>query len=292
MKIAIASGKGGTGKTTIAVNLASMISIRKSEQKVVLADMDVEEPNTGLFLDDEPYYSEVIVRDVPFWDRMNCSFCGQCKLLCNFNAIVILPEQLLIYPELCHSCQACIELCPNQALAITKRKIGTLIHRKTTMLDIIESRLDIGEPSGVSLIKQTKGYLKNRFNSHELFILDCPPGNSCPVIESVKDSDFVILVTEPTPFGLNDMKIAINTMRKLKLNFGVVINKEGIGNDEVKTYCKHNNINIIGNIPYNRAFTELSANGGLLHSQFSDFKNELKSIYRNLQRIHKELIKI
>ena len=282
MKIAIASGKGGTGKTTLAVNLASLIGDEMPEEQVILVDLDVEEPNSGLFFNRHPVFSKEVTRIIPGWDQNKCTFCGQCKEVCNFNAITHLPNQLIIFPELCHSCFACIDLCPENALFPTKRKIGTITHYKANKLDLIESKLIIGEPSGVSLIKQTKAYLEPRFNSNSLFIFDCPPGNSCPVIESVKGVDFVILVTEPTPFGLNDLKIAIETMTKLGLGYGVIINKSGIGGDPVMEYCLQNDVFILGTIRHNRALAEIAANGELTYSRFPDFRNALNSIYMNV----------
>ena len=283
MKIAIASGKGGTGKTTVAVNLAFLISHEIPEEQVTLVDLDVEEPNSGLFFNRNPVYSEVVTRIVPRWDYKKCTFCGQCNAVCNFNAIARLPEQILIFPELCHSCSACIDLCPENALTPVKRKIGTLIHCKSNGLDFIESKLEIGEPSGVSLIKQTKEYLGRRFYGESLYIFDCPPGNSCPVIESVKGVDFVILVTEPTPFGLSDLKIAIKTMKRLELDYGVVINKSMTGKDPVRKYCLQNDVFILGTIKHSRALAKRSANGEVIYSRFPDFRKELNSIYVNIR---------
>ena len=216
MKIAIASGKGGTGKTTVAVNLASLLRNEMPEEQVALVDLDVEEPNSGLFFSKPKTSGNPLTRIIPEWDKEKCTLCGKCKEICNFNAITMLPEQLLIFPELCHSCFACIDLCPENALLQKPRKIGTLSHHNDNGLDLIESKLIIGEPSGVSLIAQTKAYAESKFKASSTIIYDCPPGNSCPVIESVKDVDFVILVTEPTPFGLSDLIIAIKTMKKMK----------------------------------------------------------------------------
>ncbi len=283
MKIAIASGKGGTGKTTVAVNLASLVSNEMPEEQVALVDLDVEEPNSGLFISGNCVHSEEIIRYVPKWDSTRCTYCGKCSDVCNFNAIARLPEQILIFPELCHSCSACIDLCPENALTPVKRKIGTLNHYKSNGLDFVESKLEIGEPSGVSLIKQTKEYMGRRFNGESLYIFDCPPGNSCPVIESVKGVDFVILVTEPTPFGLSDLKIAIKTMKRLELDYGVVINKSMTGKDPVRKYCLQNDVFILGTIKHSWALAKRSANGEVIYSRFPDFRKALNSIYKNVR---------
>jgi MinD superfamily P-loop ATPase len=282
VKIAIASGKGGTGKTTLAVNLASLIGNEMPEEQVILVDLDVEEPNSGLFFNQHLSFNEVVTRIVPGWDQNKCTLCGQCQEVCKFNAIAQLPNQLLFLPELCHSCFACIDLCPEKSLSPVKRNIGTIMHYKAKKLDLIESKLIVGEPSGISLIKQTKAYLEPRFSSNSLFIFDCPPGNSCPVIESVKGVDFVMLVTEPTPFGLNDLRIAVETMNKLGLEYGVVINKSDKSGDPVSEYCLQNDVFILGTIRHNRALAEIAANGELTYSRFSDFRNALNSIYMNV----------
>jgi MinD superfamily P-loop ATPase len=281
MKIAVASGKGGTGKTTVSVNLAHMISCNNGNE-VVLADLDVEEPDSGFFIKGDLQSLENIYRDIPEWDKERCTACNQCSTLCRFNAIVRLPGQTLVFPELCHSCYVCADLCPGQALKMIRYKTGVLAYYKSGRVNLVESRLEIGEPSAVPLIRQTKEWLNNRFSGSEIFILDCPPGNSCSFIEAVENTDFVILVTEPTPFGLHDLKIAVETIKQLKLFFGVVLNKYGTGNKDVEIYCESNNIPLLGKIPYQRVIAEAYSKGELLYNDYFKFRSELIHIYKYL----------
>lgn len=297
MKIAIASGKGGTGKTTLSTNLASYISKTFSEDsnsRVVLVDLDVEEPNSGLFIKGELVEEEIKYRATPLWDADKCTHCGECKTICNFNAIAQLPKTILIFSELCHSCYACSELCPAQALPMVDTKMGVLNHyQQTTSLSdnnklaFIESRLDIGEISAVPLIKQTKEYVERNFSDSTIRIYDSPPGTSCPVIETVKDADFVILVTEPTPFGLHDLKLAVETVKKLGREFAIVINRHGIGDDGVEKYCAMNNIPIIGKIPNMRQAASLYSQGKLLYDSIPAIKEQLVLIYQAIKIINR-----
>jgi len=281
MKIAVASGKGGTGKTTLSVNIAHLLS-KKNNIDVVLADLDVEEPDSGLFIKGKIQRREVKYRAAPEWEKANCTFCSQCRTLCKFNAIVELPEQILIFPELCHACYVCADLCPGQALRMKGKKTGTLTCFKSGRIILIESKLEIGEPSAVPLIRQTKEWLDNNFSGKETFIFDCPPGNSCSFIEAVENTDFVVLVTEPNPFGLHDLKIAVEIVKKLQLLFGVVINKYGTGNRDVEIYCEDNNIPVLGKIYYQREIAEAYSKGELFYADYHDFRSELTHIYKYL----------
>lgn len=285
MKIAIASGKGGTGKTTLAVNLASFLSreVLNENQQIALVDLDVEEPNSGLFIKGKIVDSQNIFRAVPEWDQSNCTLCGKCKTLCNFNAIAQLPNKIMVFPELCHSCYACSDLCPEQALPMANFKVGVLNHFKINKnLSFIEGRLDVGQESAVPLIQQTKEYIDANFSNETIKLYDSPPGTSCPVIEAVKDADFVVLVTEPTPFGLHDLKLAIATVRELKIKFGVVINRDGIGNNDVMDYCINNHIPILGKISDMRKAAHLYSQGKLLYETIPSLKNELQFIFNEI----------
>jgi len=274
MKIAIASGKGGTGKTTLSTNLAMFLA---ESDNVVLLDLDVEEPNSGLFLKGELVTAEEKFKMIPKWISDKCTLCGECQKVCNFHAVIQLGTMILVFPELCHSCYACSELCPTQALPMTEKKIGDLQHYKVENLNFIESRLIIGEEQAVPLIKQTIEYVDSHFKNH-IKIFDSPPGTSCPVIEVVKDADFVILVTEPTPFGLNDLKLAVETVKELDKNFGVVINRYGIGNNGVVNYCNDENIPIIAKISNSRKIAELYSEGKLLFDKIPEVAEELNNI--------------
>jgi len=294
MKIAIASGKGGTGKTTLSTNLAAYISetiSNDSNRQVILVDLDVEEPNSGLFIKGDLINDQNKYRSTPLWDADKCTHCGECKTICNFNAIAQLPKAILIFPELCHSCFACSELCPEQALSMVDKKMGVLKHYQQhgDLLDnnnitFIESRLDIGEISAVPLIKQTIDYVESNFSAEAIKIYDSPPGTSCPVIETVKDVDFVILVTEPTPFGLHDLKLAVETVKKLDREFAIVINRHGIGDNGVEQYCLKNNIPIIGKIPNMRQAASLYSQGKLLYNIIPEIKEQLALIYEAIKK--------
>ncbi len=280
MKIAIASGKGGTGKTTLAVNLASYIAdAKKGAGKVVLVDLDVEEPNSGLFVKGELLKSEVKYRMVPEWVESKCTFCKKCADVCNFNALAYIGVSVLIFPELCHSCYACSELCPENALPMKPDRMGEMRHFIVSEgLHFVESRLDIGIEQAVPLIKQTHEYLDSEFDTLDIKIIDSPPGTSCPVIEAVKDAELVLLVTEPTPFGLNDLKLAVETMKELDKQFAVVINRYGIGNDEVVKYCEESKIPLIGKIPQMQEAAELYSKGQLL-TEIDAIREEINRIW-------------
>ena len=274
-KIAIASGKGGTGKTTLSTNLAALIA---ESEEVVLVDLDVEEPNSGLFFNGTLIHEEDNHNMTPNWDESICTFCGLCQEVCNFNAIIQLGTSILVYPKLCHSCYACSELCSVGALPMEPTKIGKLRDFKLGKLHYVESRLNIGEEQAVSSIAKTKRYVAEKYPDMSIAIFDSPPGTSCPVMEATKDADYVILVTEPTPFGLHDLKLAVETMRELKKPFGVVINRDGIGNDEVVNYCNATGIDLLAKIPNSRQIAELYSKGHLIYPAFPEVKSALINI--------------
>jgi len=275
MKIAIASGKGGTGKTTVSTNLASLIS--EIGIKTVLADLDVEEPNSALFLTNTLKKHEIFHKMVPNWQSEDCTLCGKCAKTCAFNAIIAMPSEVLTFHQLCHSCYACSELCPTNSLPMKPLRIGEIKEFQSSLFSFVEGRLDLGQEMAVPLISGVISYVENNFKNH-LMILDAPPGTSCPVIEASKDSDFVILITEPTPFGLNDLKLAVETMKVLDKNFGVVINRYGTGDNEVEKYCEKENIPIITKIKNDKAIAKLYSNGELVYDKIQHFKDSLEEI--------------
>ncbi len=285
MKIAIASGKGGTGKTTLSTNLASFLA---ETRNVILCDLDVEEPNSGLFISGELVHQGDKFKMIPKWEKDKCTLCGHCQKVCNFHAVIQLGDQIMVFPELCHSCYACSELCPADALTMIPQKMGELKQFKDGNLNFVESRLDIGQEQAVPLIAQTLEYLDKNFDDDFIKLFDAPPGTSCPVIEATKDADFVILITEPTPFGLHDLKLAVETMRELDKKFAVVINRYGIGNDEVTEYCKKEKIEILAKLPNDRKIAELYSRGELIYSQFSKFKSELLKIAHYIKKLQTE----
>jgi len=275
MKIAIASGKGGTGKTTLATNLASYLA---QNHKVVLTDLDVEEPNSGLFINGNLKQHDDKFKMIPEWDKAKCTLCGRCRTVCNFNAIIKLSDRIMVFPELCHSCYACSELCPAEALPMIPQKMGEMKVWETGSFDFIESKLDIGQEQAVPLIAQTLDYVEANYPKESIFLFDSPPGTSCPVIEATKGADLVILITEPTPFGFHDLKLAVDTMIELKKKYAVVINRFGIGNDDVEKYCALEGIDILAKLPNDRKIAELYSRGELVYEKFEGFKSELTKI--------------
>ncbi len=275
MRIAIASGKGGTGKTTLSTNLAAYLA---QDHKVVLTDLDVEEPNSGLFLEANLLFSEDKNKMIPQWEESKCTLCGECQRVCNYHAVIQIMDSIMVFPELCHSCYACSELCPTNSLPMIPKKMGELKHFSTKTFDFVESRLLIGEEQAVPLIKQTLRYIESKFDDKYIKIYDSPPGTSCPVIEATKGADFVILVTEPTPFGFNDVVLAIETMKELNKDFGIVINRYGLGNNEIVEYCTKNRIPILAKIPNSREIATLYSKGELLFDKIEVVKTELEKI--------------
>jgi len=274
MKIAIASGKGGTGKTTLSTNLSLFLS---ETMDIKLVDLDVEEPNSGLFLNLQCIEELVQYSMRPKWEAENCTLCGKCQKVCNFNAVIKLGDEISIFPELCKSCYACSELCPTNSLPMHKDRIGVVKHYRKGKLTFIEGRMDIGQENASSMIGKTITFANNRKES-ALTIYDAPPGASCPAIEATKSVDLVILVTEPTPFGLNDLAIAVDTMRKLDKEPVVVINRDGIGDDGVINYCEKENIKIIAKIPNSKEVARLYSTGQIVYDKVAEVKTELIKI--------------
>jgi MinD superfamily P-loop ATPase len=259
MIISVASGKGGTGKTTIAVNLA--LALAKSQGKnVKFLDCDVEEPNAHLFLKPIITSSESVEIPVPKIDDKKCNFCGTCAEVCVFNAIAVTKNKVLVFPGLCHGCGACSLFCPEKAISEKGNEIGILEEGKAGAINFTHGRLNIGEPMAPPIIKKIRNKSKedyrgnqdNYITNHHITLIDAPPGTSCPVIESIKGSDYTILVTEPTPFGLHDLILAVEVLKKLNIPHGVVLNKCDIGDHKVEEYCKKNGIPLLLSIPLDR----------------------------------------
>lgn len=283
-KLAIASGKGGTGKTLLSTNLADYIAQTRT---VLLADLDVEEPNDALFFQEENKKTTSQYKMIPDWQSDLCTLCGDCTRHCKFHALIRLGDFIMVFNELCHSCYACSGLCPRQALPMKAYRMGQTRYQEINSLQLIESRLDIGQEQAVPLIHATQKFLHELENKPNLYILDCPPGTSCPVVAAVDKADFVMLVTEPTPFGLNDLMLAVDTMRQIKKPFAVVINKYGAGDDKVEKWCKSENITIASRIPYDRQLAELYAAGKLAWRYNKALKNALDEMMTFIE--HKQL---
>lgn len=280
--IVIASGKGGTGKTTLSTNLAALLAETES---VVLVDLDVEEPNSGLFIRGTETSREIKYKQIPQWDSSACTLCGLCQRVCNFHALIKLGKEIMIFPQLCHGCYACSDLCPVEALPMVPVRMGETRRFDLDKLVFIESRLDIGEEQAVPLIAQTKGYVKDTFASYTYRIYDAPPGTSCPVIEAARSADLVILVTEPTPFGLNDLKLAVETIRQMGNPFGVVINRYGVGNDSVDQYCETEHIPVLARLPNDRRAAELYSRGQRIYTELPAFRSELEKVADYIKKL-------
>jgi MinD superfamily P-loop ATPase len=273
MIISVASGKGGTGKTTVATNLA--LSTGRGQ----FIDCDVEEPNANIFLKSKINEKEDVEVEIPEIDKEKCDYCGKCSEFCAYNALAIVPPSILVFPELCHSCGGCEIVCPKNAIKWKKKKVGMIEHGFANGIDFYHGMLNVGEIQAIPVIKA----LKKKISKYKDVILDAPPGTSCPVIETINSSDYCILVTEPTPFGLHDLKLAVDVVRHLNIPFGVVINRDGIGNKKVENYCKNQKIPILLKIPNRKLIAHLYSKGNALVSESYEW-NEMFSYVFNLLR--------
>ena len=226
---------------------------------------------------------------IPEWVEQPCTLCGICQEVCAYHAVIQLDTQIMVFPELCHSCYACSELCPTAALPMRPQKMGQLRHFETGSLSFVESRLDIGEEQAVPLIAKTKQYIAQHFPEETWQIFDSPPGTSCPVIEATKTADLVILVTEPTPFGLHDLKLAVETMKELGKPFMVVINRDGLGDEAVSDYCIEQKIIIAAKIPNSRQIAELYSKGRLIYPEVPGFREQLDHLLGYIHEQKKEV---
>jgi MinD superfamily P-loop ATPase len=257
VRIAIASGKGGTGKTTLATNLATVAA--RAGQRVAYLDCDVEEPNGHLFLKPQIAARDAVSVFVPRVNEQACSNCGECARICQYSAIVCLGGKPLVFPELCHGCGGCALVCPQRAIAEEARQVGVVERGKAGAIQFMHGLLNVGEamsPPVIRAVRQTAPRVDYQ-------IIDAPPGTSCPMMTAVRDCDYVLLVTEPTPFGLNDLTLAVETMRQLELPFGVVINRSDAGDERVLDYCRREGILIVLELPDDRRIAEAYSRGEL-----------------------------
>jgi MinD superfamily P-loop ATPase len=279
MIISIASGKGGTGKTTIATNLAVALGT-----DVNLLDCDVEEPNDHIFIQPTITRTEKVSLKVPQVDMNKCSLCGKCQEICQFQAIVVVGTTVLTFPELCHSCGGCMEVCPENAITEIDREMGIFESGSRNGLEFAYGRIFVGQVMAVPVIERVRAAVQ----PDKVNIIDAPPGTSCPVISSVKNTDFLILVTEPTPFGLNDLKLAVGMVKILAIPHGIIINRSDLGDEKVKEYAKEENIPILMEIPFDRQIAETYSKGKLLVEELPELKERFIHLYEDVVKYAKK----
>lgn len=277
MKIAIASGKGGTGKTMITASLASVW-----DSKVLAVDLDVEEPNLHLFLKPEITGSIKAEAVVPVLDKNKCDACGRCAEFCKFKVLSLMAGVLLIFPEMCHACGGCFRVCPKGALLEGKRELGEILWGKASdNIDFIMGTLRIGEAMSPPLMRAVKKQILKILPDFNLdMLIDSPPGTSCPAINAVMDSDFIALVTEPTPFGVNDLKLVVEAFKPLNKPMGVIVNRAGLGDDAVYDYCVSANLPILAKIPFEKEIAVAYSEGKVI----SEISRSYKKIFELLAR--------
>jgi len=278
MIISVASGKGGTGKTLVATSLALSLS---DNHKVQLLDCDVEEPNEHIFLNSNLNESRPVFLPIPRIDETKCTYCGKCAEVCAYNAIAVVKKKVLVFPELCHGCGACSYLCPESAISEEGKQIGVVEQSNLGNIDFIQGELAIGEIAAPFVIREVKEHI----NPASIVIIDVSPGTSCPVVEAVKGSDFCLLVTEPTPFGLNDLSLAVEVTRKLRIPSGVVINRVGVGDKKVESYCYEQGIPVLLKIPLDRKIAALYSKGIPLIEGMPEWRNAFLRLFQDIEQI-------
>jgi MinD superfamily P-loop ATPase len=276
MIISVATGKGGTGKTTVATNLARVLG-----EDAILLDCDVEEPNAHLFIEPDLDMSIKVTTPVPEVDESKCGFCGKCEEICQFKAIVVVGNTVLTFPELCPSCGGCFIVCPDNAIVEKERELGIIQKGRKNGLEMVLGKLRVGEAMSPPLIRKVLGYAR----ADKTTIVDAPPGTSCPVIAAMKDADFVLLVTEPTPFGLHDLKLAHGAVRILDIPCGLVINRSDLGDGKVKEFALEAGIPVLMEIPFDRKIAEIYSYGGLLVDKIDGMNDRFLDLNRKIAEL-------
>jgi len=275
--ISVASGKGGTGKTTVAVNFALSLT------NVLLLDCDVEEPNDHLLLNPIITKTKSVYVKIPSIQEDMCDYCGVCAKFCKNNALFVTNKKILFFPQICTSCGGCKIVCPQHVITEKKRMIGKTKQGLVNGIELVYGELSIGEPMAIPIIRAVKKHISPL--EKRVIIVDSPPGTSCPVIDTVHGTDFTILVTEPTPFGLYDLKIAVDVLRKLKIPFGVIINQSDIGDLRVHNFCNKNFIPILLEIPYSRKIAELYSVGKPFVLEMPEWNQKFKDLLKTIEKM-------
>lgn len=260
----------------MAVNLAYVLS-QKTSLKFV--DCDAEEPNAHFFLKPSYESEQVVSIQIPAVDRELCNGCGECVKVCAFNALAVLADKALVFKELCHGCGGCTRVCPTGAISEQPHRLGIVSTGKAGNIDFVEGRIDVGTPLSVPVINAARQKVSDQ---DQIVIHDAPPGTSCPVVATMAGCDYVLLVTEPTPFGLHDLELAVELVREMGISCGVVLNRADIGNQEVDEYCRQENIPILMKIPFDRRFAETIAHGGLLVRAFPSWQPKFESLWEQI----------
>ena len=276
MIISIASGKGGTGKTTVSTNMAMALG-----KRVELLDCDVEEPNAHLFLKPNIGKSEQVNTPVPLVDLSKCTFCKKCQEICRFNALAVVGNQVLVFAELCHSCGGCMLICPEGAISETGRELGTINFGDRDGIGFINGTLRVGEAMSPPLIKQVRAAADPK----RITIIDAPPGTSCPVIAAMYETDFVLLVTEPTPFGLHDLKLAVEAVKLLGIPSGLVVNRADLGDEAVFRYAEEEGLPILMTIPFDRRIAEAYSRGHLVVEEMPEWREKFVALFDKIEII-------
>jgi len=290
MIVAVASGKGGTGKTTVAVNLALVVSSERTAQgdtQVLFLDCDVEEPNAALFLRPDMEERRDVGVLVPEIDLAKCTFCGRCAEVCQYNAIAVVEPKVLVFPEMCHGCGSCTLNCPEGAIQ-EKLHVSCIIERGLAggSIRFAHGLLNVGEAMAVPVIRELKRWTISEDTDHSLVILDAPPGTACPVVSTMWGSDVVLMVTEPTPFGLHDLRLAVEVARdELRLPVAVVINRDGIGNDDVDRYCQAEGIPVLMRIPMDRRIAEAYSDGLTVVDALPEYRQRFLNLYDRIVEV-------
>jgi len=278
MRITVLSGKGGTGKTTVAVNMALSL------ENVQLLDADVEEPDDYIFINPVFKENEPVFRKIPVVNENKCTACKQCVNFCQFNALALMLDRILVFDQICHSCGGCMEICPVDAITEQEREVGKISGCTSGKIEFWQGELNIGEEMAVPVIRELKKHIDDRKN----VIIDAQPGTTCPTMEAALDSDYCLLVTEPTPFGLSDLKMAVEMLEELNLPYGVIINRSEEGYDYlIEEYCLQKGVSVLMKIPYNRRIAELYSEGIPFVNELPGWRYKFERLFA---RIREEII--